>query len=92
MATREQVELRAYRIWQEDGCPEGSSLAYWFQAELELGVVSEDETENTLARLDEVAAAVGADDSLDESVDASVPILERRPGSVDARPVGGAPV
>ena len=71
MATREQVELRAYRIWQEDGCPEGSSLAHWFQAELELGVVSEDETENTLARLGEVAAAVGADDSLDESVDAS---------------------
>ena len=62
MATREQVELRAYRIWQEAGCPDGSSLVHRFQAELELGVVSEAETESALARLDEVAAAVRADD------------------------------
>ena len=73
MATREQVELRAYRIWQEAGCPDGSSLAHWFQAELELGVVSEDETENALARLDEVAHAVRADDRLLESADSPVP-------------------
>ena len=72
MATREQVELRAYRIWQEAGCPDGSSLAHWFQAELELGVVSEDETENALARLDEVAAAVRADDRPLELADTSV--------------------
>ena len=71
MATREQVELRAYQIWQEAGCPDGSSLAHWFQAELELGVVSEAETENTLARLDEVAAAVRADDRPLESADSS---------------------
>ena len=73
MATRERVELRAYRIWQEAGCPDGSSLAHWFQAELELGVVSEDETENALARLDEVVAALRSDDPLDESVDVPVP-------------------
>ena len=87
MATHEQVELRAYRIWQEAGCPAGSSLAHWFQAELELGVVSEDETENALARLDEVAAAVRGDNGLQESVDASVPKSERLPGGAEENPL-----
>ena len=71
MARSEQVELRAYRIWQEAGCPDGSSLAHWFQMEFELGVVSEAETENALARIDEVAAAVIADDRPLESTDSS---------------------
>jgi hypothetical protein len=87
MATREQVELRAYQIWQEAGCPDGSSLAHWFQAELELGVLSEDETENALARLDEVAAAVKSDEVLQESVDASVPQSERLPRGADENPL-----
>jgi hypothetical protein len=39
--TREKVELRAFRIWQEAGCPESSSLAHWLEAELELGVIPE---------------------------------------------------
>jgi hypothetical protein len=87
MTTREKVELRAYRIWQEAGCPEGSSLAHWFQAELELGVVSEDETENALARLDDVAAAAKADDRLQAAVDASLPKSERLPGGADENPL-----
>ena len=87
MATREQVGLRAYRIWQEAGCPDGSSLAHWFQAELELGVVSEDETENALARLDEIAAAVKSDEGLQGSVDASVPQSERLPRRADENPL-----
>ena len=37
--TRKQVEERACRIWQDAGCPEGSSLAHWLQAEIELGVI-----------------------------------------------------
>src|SRR6476661_7313128 len=87
MATREQVELRAYRIWQEAGSPEGSSLAHWFQAELELGVVSEDETADALARLDEVAASGKAGDGLQESVDASIPESERLPRGADENPL-----
>ena len=39
--TRVQVELRAFRIWQEAGCPEGSSLEHWLQAERELDVIPE---------------------------------------------------
>jgi hypothetical protein len=87
MATREQVELRAFRIWQEAGCPEGSSLAHWFQAELELGVVAEEETENALARLDEVAAAVKAEDELQATVNESVPQSERLPRGADENPL-----
>ena len=87
MATREQVELRAYRIWQEAGCPDGSSLAHWFQAELELGVVSEDETENALARLDDVAAVIKADDGQQVSVDASARKSERLPRGADESPL-----
>ena len=79
MATRRRVELRAFRIWQEAGCPDGSSLAHWFQAELELGVVSEEETENALARLDEIAAAVKVEDGPQATVNASVPTSERLP-------------
>ena len=79
MASRRRVELRAFRIWQEAGCPDASSLAHWFQAELELGVVSEEETENALARLDEIAAAVKVEDGPQATVNASVPASERLP-------------
>ena len=87
MAMREQVELRAYRIWQEAGCPDGSSLAHWLQAELELGVVSEVEVKNALAQLDKVATAVKADDGLQVSVNASVPQSERLPRGADENPL-----
>ena len=30
---REDVETLAYRLWQERGCPDGSSEVDWFQAE-----------------------------------------------------------
>jgi hypothetical protein len=32
----DQIRERAFRLWQEDGCPEGRSLEYWFRAETEL--------------------------------------------------------
>jgi len=30
---REDVATLAYRLWQERGCPDGSSEVDWFQAE-----------------------------------------------------------
>ena len=36
---RVEVEERAYRIWLEAGAPQGSSLAHWLQAEIELGII-----------------------------------------------------
>jgi nucleotide-binding universal stress UspA family protein len=86
MATREQVELRAYRIWQEAGCPEGSSLAHWLQAELELGVIDPEGVER-FAQLDALAAAAGAEEGLRESVDAAVPPAERLPGAAEENPL-----
>ena len=35
---REQViRERAYALWEQDGRPEGRSLAHWSQAETEIG-------------------------------------------------------
>jgi Protein of unknown function (DUF2934) len=35
---REQtIRERAYTIWEQDGRPEGRSLAHWSQAEAEIG-------------------------------------------------------
>jgi len=33
---KEAIERRAYQLWQERGCPEGSSETDWYQAELQL--------------------------------------------------------
>lgn len=32
----EEIAMRAYEIWQAEGCPEGRDQANWIQAELEL--------------------------------------------------------
>ena len=37
---RAEVEERAYRLWLEAGAPEGSSVAHWLQAEMELGIIA----------------------------------------------------
>ena len=35
-ATREQIAMLAYQLWQDRGCPEGSPEVDWFQAENQL--------------------------------------------------------
>ena len=48
---REQViRERAYALWEQDGRPEGRSLAHWSQAEMEIAV------EQALAAQDNVKA------------------------------------
>lgn len=34
--TYQRVAVRAYYLWQSEGCPEGRDEAHWFQAEAEL--------------------------------------------------------
>ena len=34
-----QIEERAYRLWQQRGCPNGDDKQDWFRAERELGVI-----------------------------------------------------
>lgn len=35
--SQEEIALRAYHLYLAGGCQHGSDLAYWFQAEKELG-------------------------------------------------------
>ncbi|QXE22499.1 hypothetical protein B6N60_01182 [Richelia sinica FACHB-800] len=32
----EKIRLQAYKIWQQQGCPDGQSLENWLQAEKDL--------------------------------------------------------
>ena len=32
----ERIRDRAYQLWEQDGCPEGRDLDYWYKAEAEL--------------------------------------------------------
>jgi Protein of unknown function (DUF2934) len=35
-AVEAKIRARAYRIWEEEGCPEGRDVEHWIQAVLEL--------------------------------------------------------
>jgi hypothetical protein len=52
---REVVEERAYMIWREAGCPEGSGLQHWLQAEQELGVIPSPSADDPFVTLHELA-------------------------------------
>ncbi|MDE2229310.1 MAG: DUF2934 domain-containing protein [Alphaproteobacteria bacterium] len=32
--------MRAYQIWESEGCPEGRDLDHWYRAETELAVTA----------------------------------------------------
>jgi hypothetical protein len=86
--TREQVELRAFWIWQEAGCPEGSSLAHWLEAELELGLIPELQGELVAAAIKEQGkSGAPADEGLQTSVDSAVPRAQRLPRGADENPM-----
>lgn len=55
----EQIRQKAYRIWQEEGEPEGREHEHWERAQQEFGgdALPEDEPE--------AAAAIGIDDASD---------------------------
>jgi hypothetical protein len=40
----ERIRLRAYQLWQDEGCPEGADLKHWLQALDELSGDDEHET------------------------------------------------
>jgi hypothetical protein len=93
---RQQVEERAYRIWQEAGCPEGSSLAHWLQAEIELGIIPRAEAGDPIVTLHELAVEARdqaasspepADEELQQAVEQSVPAAERLPRGSGENPL-----
>ena len=50
---RKAIEERAYALWEQAGRPEGSELAYWFQAEGELVGLSVAGEEDPLVAVDD---------------------------------------
>ena len=91
--SREMVEERAYMIWREAGCPEGSSLQHWLQAEQELGVLPAG-GDDPVVSLHELAVeaqaaedAAPSDGPLARSVDEGVPAAERLPSGPDENPI-----
>ena len=61
--TRMSVERRAYELWQAAGRPNGTGLAHWLQAELELGVIPAVEPSDPFKTLPEFARAI-ADETI----------------------------
>ena len=39
--TREEISLRAWELWQEHGCPNGSADSDWLEAERELAALAD---------------------------------------------------
>ena len=39
---KESIAARAYELWQEEGCPEGRDIEFWYQAEQQLKAESAD--------------------------------------------------
>ena len=63
MADRhDETAARAYRIWEESGCPDGLDREHWAKAEAELEAPTE-ETSAAPAEFEESAAAAGAPDT-----------------------------
>lgn len=48
-AREELIRQRAYRLWQEDGSPEGRPEDYWLRAELQINAEQEDSRDETRA-------------------------------------------
>lgn len=43
--THDQIQEFAYRLWQEDGAPEGRDMDYWLRAEAALHATLKPKTE-----------------------------------------------
>lgn len=100
--SREAVEERAYTIWREAGCPEGSGLQHWLQAEQELGIIPAAASDDPFVTLQEMAAHArqaelddvfqpgdgpASAEALARSVERAVPLAERLPDAADENPI-----
>lgn len=55
----DKIQELAYRLWQEDGAPEGRAMDYWLQAEAALhAMTAKPAAEPEVAPLSEPAAAI----------------------------------
>ncbi len=92
---RKAVEERAYALWEQAGRPEGSELAYWFQAEGELIGLSVAGEEDPLVAVDDfppgeamsAGDAAGEEAALQANVDQTVPAAEQLPSGEAENPI-----
>jgi hypothetical protein len=73
----ESIARRAYRLWEEQGRPDGSDLQFWFEAENELKAQSQ--------------AARTAEKSPPSNIDRALPPAERQRARGARRDQGAAP-
>ncbi len=76
----ERIRLRAYQLWQDEGCPEGADLKHWLQALDELNGDDEHETLQELIdeddREDEQVRSGNADEVVQTTDVPSEPVRE----------------
>lgn len=92
---RKAVEERAYALWEQAGRPEGSELAYWFQAESELIGLSVAGEEDPLVAVDDfppgeamsAGDAAGEEAALQGNVEQTVPAAEQLPSGEAENPI-----
>ena len=91
--TRMSVERRAYELWEAAGRPEGTGLAHWLQAELELGVIPAVEPSDPFKTLPKFARAI-ADETIRPAAHshpaqvANLKSCSPRPGAISAAQCG----
>lgn len=92
---RKAVEERAYALWEQAGRPEGSELAYWFQAEGEIIGLSVAGEEDPMVAVDDFPPgealnsgdAAGKEAALQANVEQAVPAAEQLPSGEAENPI-----
>ncbi|HTH61616.1 MAG TPA: DUF2934 domain-containing protein [Paraburkholderia sp.] len=84
--TEERIRQRAYRLWQDDGSPEGRADEYWSRAEAQLNAEGAEEPPAPSVEQSDKRRLAGAPLEEDDSVPAAERERERRRGGVAGRP------
>ena len=92
----EAISNRAYELWQNEGCPEGSDQRHWYQAEQELrGTVERNgdcaakpSSNSDVTPLKGTRAGAAAESSAARSSGASATTTTASLGSSSPKPVG----
>ena len=58
----EQVRTHAYKLWEEDGRPEGRHEDHWLRAEQHVGMMGDGSEEQNLDQAGDPSARIGKDE------------------------------
>ena len=70
--THEQIAALAHEIWQERGCPEGSDIDIWLEAERQLRGSPPQQTEHDPIPADPANADADTDPALNPDIDREI--------------------